>query len=206
MRPLLVVTCLALAAPALAQPFSEPQPLVQPSTIPEARDVAYSGTIRLEVDATDLQRRIYRVVETIPVSRAGPLTLLYPEWLPGNHGPRGPIASLAGLTITAGGRTLPWRRDPRDVYAFHVDVPAGVREIRLAFQHLSPTDPEQGRVTVTPNMLNLQWEKMSLYPAGYFVRNIPVQASVTLPAGWTAATSLDVESRRGNRLAFRPAS
>ena len=206
MRPLLLVSCLALAAPVVAQPFSEPQPLVQPPSIPEARDIAYPGTIRLDVDATDIQRRIYRVVETVPVAGPGPLTLLYPQWLPGNHAPRGPIASLAGLTVTADGRPLPWRRDPRDVFAFHVDVPAGVREIRLAFQHLSPTDPEQGRVTVTPNMLNLQWEKMSLYPAGYFVRNIPVQANVTLPAGWTGATSLDVESRRGNRISYRPVS
>lgn len=203
MRPLLLAAAFILAAPSLAQPISEPQPLDQPPTIPEARDVAFAGTIRLEVDATDVQRRIYRVVETIPVNRPGPLTLLYPQWLPGNHAPRGPIASLAGLTITAGGRPLIWRRDPRDVYAFHVDVPAGVSEIRLAFQHLSPTDPEQGRVAVTPNLLNLQWEKMSLYPAGYFVRNIPVAASVTLPAGWTAATSLDVESRRGTRLDYR---
>lgn len=200
---LLTAAALCLAAPLLAQQTSEPQPLAQAETIPAARDIAFPGTIRLEVDATDLQRRIYRVVETIPVSGPGRLTLLYPQWLPGNHAPRGPIASLAGLEITAGGRTLSWQRDPREVHAFHVDVPAGVRELRLSFQHLSPTDREQGRVTVTPNMLNLQWEKMSLYPAGYFVRNIPVQASVTMPAGWTAATSLDVESRRGDRLVYR---
>ena len=203
MRLLLVAAAFCLAAPLLAQSNSEPQPLAQADTIPAARDVEFPGTIRLEVDATDVQRRIYRVVETIPVPAPGPMTLLYPEWLPGNHAPRGPIASLAGLTISGGGRTLPWRRDPRDVYAFHVDVPAGVRELRVTFQHLSPTDREQGRVTMTPAMLNLQWEKMSLYPAGYFVRNVPVQASVTLPAGWTAATSLDVESRRGNELTYR---
>ena len=201
---LLAATALALAAPLLAQTTSLPQPVVAAETIPPPRDVAYPGTLRLEVDATDIQRRIYRVVETVPVAGPGPLTLLYPQWLPGNHAPRGPIASLAGLTITAGGRTLEWRRDPGDVYAFHVDVPAGVREIRLAFQHLSPTDPDQGRVTVTPNILNLQWEKMSLYPAGHFVRDIPIAASVTLPDGWTAATSLDVASRHGNRLDYRP--
>lgn len=200
---LLAAAILGLAAPLVAQQNSEPQPIAVSETIPAARDVDFPGTIRLEIDATDVQRRIYRVTETIPVSGPGRITLLYPQWLPGNHAPRGPIASIAGLTVTAGSRTLEWRRDPREVYAFHVDVPAGVREMRVAFQHLSPTDREQGRVTMTPAMLNLQWEKMSLYPAGYFVRNIPVQASVSLPEGWSAATSLDVESRRGSRLVYR---
>ena len=129
--------------------------------------------------------------------RPGRLTLLYPQWLPGNHGPSGPIASLAGIRVSAGGRTIPWLRDSSYVYAFHVDVPAGVREIRVEFQHLSPTDSGQGRVTMTPAMLNLQWEKMSLYPAGYFTRGIPIQANVTYPTGWTAASSLDVASRAG---------
>ncbi|MGZ8312628.1 MAG: M61 family metallopeptidase [Allosphingosinicella sp.] len=200
---LLATAALALAAPVLAQQDSAPQPLAATETVPPARDVAFAGTIALEVDATDTGRGIFRVVETIPVARPGRVTLLYPQWLPGNHAPRGPIASIASLEITAGGRRLEWRRDPLDVYAFHVDVPAGVGEIRVAFQHLSPTDSAQGRVTMTPDLLNLQWEKMSLYPAGYFVRNIPVRASVTLPAGWTAATSLDVESRRGDRLEYR---
>ena len=201
---LLAAAVLTLAAPLLAQQISEPQPIAESGRIPTpARDVAYPGTIRLQIDATDVQRRIYRVVETVPVSGPGTIRLLYPQWLPGNHAPRGPIASIAGLNVTAGGRALRWQRDPHEVFAFHVDVPAGVREIVATFQHLSPTESDQGRVTVTPNMLNLQWEKMSLYPAGYFVRNIPVQASVTLPDGWTAATSLDVESRRGNRLVYR---
>ena len=70
---------------------------------------------------------------------------------------------------------------PSYVYAFHVDVPAGVRELRVEFQHLSPTDSGQGRVTMTRAMLNLQWEKMSLYPAGYFTRGISVPGERDLP-------------------------
>jgi len=204
MRVILLAAAVSLAAPALAQiGTARPEPLPMAAAMPAPRDLAYPGTLRLDVDASDTSRGIYRVVETIPVARPGPLTLLYPEWLPGNHGPRGPIASLAGIRITAAGRAMPWRRDPSYVYAFHVDVPAGVRELRVEFQHLSPTDSGQGRVTMTPAMLNLQWEKMSLYPAGYFTRGIPIQASVTYPAGWTAATSLDVASRSGNRLTYR---
>jgi predicted metalloprotease with PDZ domain len=205
MRPFLLATAaLALAVPAIAQVGTAvPQPLPMDEAVPAARDVAYPGTLRLEIDASDTSRGIYRVTETIPVAGPGPLTLLYPQWLPGNHGPSGPIASLAGIRITGGGRPIAWRRDPAYVYAFHVEVPAGVRELRVEFQHLSPTDSGQGRVTMTPAMLNLQWEKMSLYPAGYFTRRIPVSATVNYPAGWTAATSLDVASRSGNRLTYR---
>ena len=199
----LIATSLSLATAAFAQELSRPEPLSIGEAVPAARDTAYPGTLRLEVDATDVQRGIYRVVETIPVERPGTLTLLYPQYLPGNHAPRGPINSIAGINVTGGGRPLVWRRDPRNVFVFHVEVPAGMREVRIAFQHLSPTDSDQGRITMTPNMLNLQWEKMSLYPAGHFVRNIPIAASVTLPAGWTAATSLDVAGRRGDHITYR---
>jgi predicted metalloprotease with PDZ domain len=196
---------LVLAAPAATAQVgvARPQPVPMEEPMLPARDIPYPGTLRLDVDASDTSRGIYRVVETIPVAHPGRLTLLYPQWLPGNHGPSGPISSLAGIRVTANGRPVAWLRDPAYVYAFHVDVPAGVRELRVEFQHLSPTDPGQGRVTMTPAMLNLQWEKMSLYPAGYFTRGIPIQANVTYPAGWQAATSLDVASRAGNRISYR---
>jgi predicted metalloprotease with PDZ domain len=204
MRLVLLAAAACIAMPALAQVGTAiPQPLPMEAAMPAPRDVPYPGTLRLEVDASDTSRGIYRVVETIPVAGPGPLTLLYPEWLPGNHGPRGPINSIAGLRITANGRPVEWQRDSSYVYAFHVDVPEGARSLRVEFQHLSPTDPGQGRVTMTPNMLNLQWEKMSLYPAGYFTRGIPVEAIVAYPAGWSAATSLDVAARAGNRLTYR---
>jgi len=204
MRLVLLAAAAALAFPASAQiGTARPEPLPIAEAMPAPRDVAYPGTLRLEVAASDTSRGVYRVVETIPV-RPGPLTLLYPQWLPGNHGPSGPIASLAGLRITANGRPVEWRRDPGYVYAFHVDVPAGVRELRVEFQHVSPTDGAQGRITMTPVMLNLQWEKMSLYPSGHFTRRITVQANVTYPAGWSAATSLNVASRSGSRLSYAP--
>jgi predicted metalloprotease with PDZ domain len=198
---------LALALPAAAQvENSRPQPQPRTERVPVARDVLYPGTLAIDVDASDTRRGIFRVRQTIPVAGAGPLTLLYPEWLPGDHAPRGPIASIAGLKVSAGGRPLPWRRDPAYVYAFNVEVPAGVTAVDVEFQHLSPTESDQGRVTMTPDMLNLQWEKMTLYPAGYFTRNIPARASVALPAGWTGATSLDVAQRQGGRIVYQPVS
>ena len=131
-------------------------------TIPVARDIPFPGTMQVQVDATDLDQHIFRVRQTIPVPAAGRMTLLMPQWLPGNHAPRGQIEKLAGLVIRAGGQELKWRRDPVDMYAFHVDVPAGVPALDVSFQFLSATQPDQGRVVVTREMLNLQWEAVSL--------------------------------------------
>jgi len=203
----LFLTAAALSATGLAQVAPTlPQPLPINDRIPAARDIAYPGTMTVDVDATDTRRGIFRVKQTVPVAGPGPLTLLLPEWLPGNHAPRGAIANLAGLRISAGGRPVPWQRDPVDVFAFHVDVPAGARQLDLEFQHLSPTQTGQGRIVMTADMLNLQWEKMTFYPAGYFVRNIPVSATVSYPVGWQAATSLDVAQAVGSRVAYRPTS
>src|SRR6476620_2612700 len=175
-----------LAAPALAD-VAAPQ------------DTPYApGTITLQVDATDLGQRIFRVRETIPVA-AGALTLLYPQWLPGNHSPSGPIDKLAGLRITAAGKPLAWKRDPLNVYAFHIDVPEGVSSIQADYQFLTPTEGAQGRVVMTPNMLNLQWNAVVLYPAGHFAHRIQYDASVTYPAGFTAATALDIAQRAASR-------
>src|SRR5213593_3197620 len=94
--------------------------------------------ITLSVDATEAPRKLFHARMTMSVS-PGPLTLVYPEWIPGEHGPTGPIINLAGLKITAGGKPITWRRDDVDMYAFHLDVPAGVRELEMALEFLSPT-------------------------------------------------------------------
>ena len=184
-----------LSSPVLAQAndaptgTSMPQPAPMADTIPAPRDVPYPGTIKLAVDATDTDHGIFRVTETIPV-QPGHLVLLYPKWLPGNHSPTGQISKLAGLTFTANGKTIPWRRDPLDVFAFHLDIPAGVDAIEARFQYLSPTAGDQGRIVMTPIMLNIEWNLVALYPAGHFVRQIMVSPSATYPDGWTSATAL----------------
>ncbi|WP_430418824.1 M61 family metallopeptidase [Phenylobacterium sp.] len=195
---------LAVAMPAIAQPSEGPQPAPMPPAVPTPRDVAYPGVIRLEVDLTDTARRIWRVKETIPVAQAGPLTLLYPQWLPGKHAPRGAIDKLAGLVIKADGKVIPWVRDTVDVYAFHLTVPAGAREITAEFQFLTPTAPNQGRVMVTPEMLNLQWEAVALYPAGHFSRRVMVEPRIKLPAGWGYGIALDTVSREADSVRFKP--
>jgi len=178
------------------------QASAQTSQTPAPKDVDYPGTVKLEVDATDTLRRVFRVRETIPV-QPGPVTLLYPEWIPGNHRPSGQIEKLAGLVITANGKRLEWTRDQYDVYAFKVEVPQGVTELVAEFQYLSPLAPAQGRVVMTPSMLNLQWNLTTLYPAGYYASRIPVQATVKLPPGWSYATALETDSKQGDTVNFR---
>ncbi len=192
-RTLTLALLATAAVPALAQVppgNSAPQPVPIVDTIPVAADTPYPGVIRLDVDATETQRGIFRVKETLPVAKAGPLTLLYPEWLPGNHSPTGQIEKLAGLVVRANGRVLPWTRDTVDVYAFHIDVPEGAKQVDIELQFLSATAGNQGRIVTTPDLMSLQFNSMSLYPAGYFVRDIPVDAKVTYPAGFTAVSAI----------------
>jgi predicted metalloprotease with PDZ domain len=175
------------------------------ASVPAPRDLGYPGTLQLSVDATDIEHRLFRVRESLPV-QPGPLTLLYPKWLPGNHAPTGPIEALAGLVISAGGRTLEWQRDPIDMYAFHVEVPRGSTRLEIAFQFASAATVAQGRRVMTPDLLGLQWEKTLLYPAGYYARGIAVAAELTLPAGWSYASALREHSREGAMVRFATVS
>ena len=196
MRPALLALLACVALPAFAQ-NSQPE---APVPVPEQavpRDTPYPGTIALEVDATNTAQGIFRIKQTIPVAAPGTLTLRYPQWLPGNHAPTGPIGAMAGLRIRAGGQPVAWKRNPTDMYAFDVAVPAGANAIEVAFDFLSPTGGAPGRTVMTPDMLNLQWEKAALYPAGHFTRAIRIQPTVTLPAGWTGVSALDGEPRQG---------
>src|SRR5579883_1595710 len=101
--------------------------------------VLAQNAITIHVDATDAPRRVFHVRETIPV-KPGPFTLLYPQWIPGEHMPDGPIAQLVALEIQAGGHALAWKRDSVNMFAFHVDVPQGASALDVAFDFLSPPD------------------------------------------------------------------
>jgi predicted metalloprotease with PDZ domain len=174
-------------------------------TIPVTRDMAYPGIVELRVDATDVARGIFQVSETIPV-KAGPLVLLYPAWLPGDHAPQGAIDKVAGLKVTAQGAPIAWRRDTVDVHAFHLIVPVGVTSINATFQFLSATSTDQGPVVMTPNILALEWISALLYPAGYYVRQIMVEPTMVVPAGWAAATALRTNDNttKGGTIRYHP--
>lgn len=183
-----------LAVPAAAQPAPRSLPVAAPlvRSVPDAQDKPWPGTLAIEIDATDTARGLYRVTETIPVAPGTRrLTLLLPEWHPGKHAPAGTMAEIVDLRFFAGDSLLTWERDPLETFAFHVDVPEGARAVTARFLHTSPLQPSEGRVTMSPELLNLQWTAMTLYPAGHYVRQIRVKPTVTVPAGWSVFTALD---------------
>ncbi|MDB5917741.1 MAG: peptidase [Massilia sp.] len=171
--------------------------------VPPVLDQPYPGTIVLKVDATNLSQQIFRMKMSIPVS-PGALTLLYPQWLPGNHGPSGPLTQLAGLKFSGNGKPIDWVRDPVQVHAFHLTVPAGVSTLEAEYQFLSPLDTAQGRITMTNDILGVQWPSVTLYPAGYNSRRITVQPSLLLPDGWQYGSALETAARNGNEVVFKP--
>jgi predicted metalloprotease with PDZ domain len=173
--------------------------------IPAPRDMPYPGLIRLQVDATDLDHRVFHVKQQLPV-RPGRLSLLFPRFLPGTHGPYGQVERLAGLKVLAAAKPLPWVRDTVDPHAFHVDVAPGITELELQFQYLSALDKNSGRVVMTREMLNLQWNSVLLYPAGHHASAIQVQASVSLPPGWSQASALRVAREGGAQIEFQAVS
>ena len=200
---LLLSSCLASGAIAQILPQnSKPSATPKIDTIGVPRDVAYPGTLQLTVDASDVTRAIFKVHEHVPVEAAGDFVMLYPKWLPGNHSPSGQINKVAGFRASANGRELKWVRDNLDVYAFHIEVPQGVSAIDIDFQYLSPTANNQGRVVATPDLASIEWIANSMYPAGYYVRDIPIQASVIIPSGWHVATALRPGGQTADRLDY----
>ena len=169
---------------------------------------AAAPPITLDVDASHAVQGILFVHEIIPVLGGGPLTLVYPKWIPGEHAPNGPIANVAGLTIRAGGATLPWRRDPVDLYAFHVDVPAGARSLDVAFEYLGAQTGENSRARLsTPTIFTLAWNKVVLTPSTQDYSLVRIAPSLRLPsAQWKYATGLETESAKDGELRFKPVS
>ena len=201
---LFLSSCLAGAAAAQIVPplNSKPEAYAKPIRVPAARDVPYPGTVELTIDATDVTRGIFRIHQRVPVAAAGDLVLLYPKWVPGGHSPRNEVKNVAGIKFSANGRVLRWMRDPIDVYAFHVDVPQGVSSVDVDFQFVSSTADNQGRTVMTPELSSIQPLSLSMYPAGYYVRQIPVKPTVIVPNGWKVATALRPAAQNGLRYDY----
>jgi hypothetical protein len=137
-------------------------------------------TITLAVDASNAPRKVFHAQLRIP-AKSGTLTLYYPKWLPGEHGPTGPITDLTGLKFTAGGKTLKWRRDLLDGFTFHVEVPAGEHEIAADLDYASPAAYEPGyssSMSATEKLYVLSWNTLLLYPAGYTSDQLTFSASM----------------------------
>jgi len=203
-RAALTLLLAATATAAFAQANnSKPQPVPIVDTIPAAADTPYPGTMTIDIDATDTRRGIFSIRQTIPVAKTGDFVILFPKWVPGGHTPRNEIEKMVGLTVTGGGKPIPWTRDTVDMYAFHLDIPKGVKSIEVRFQYATATKADQGRTMVTANMMSLEPIVTSLYPAGYFARQIPVRLTVKYPDGWSAASALNAKVA-GSTYTYEP--
>jgi predicted metalloprotease with PDZ domain len=166
-----------------------------------------TGLIKLHVDETDAPRKLLRATIEMPVA-PGPLTLLYPKWIPGEHSPTGPIDNFAGLVITANGQLLAWQRDDVNMFAFHITVPQGAStlEIKCDFLATAAASGFSAGASTSANLAMLSWNEVVLYPQGPSQSEIKVQPSVTLPAGWKYGTALTRTGGSGDTVTFAPVS
>jgi predicted metalloprotease with PDZ domain len=164
------------------------------------------NAVKLRVDATDAPRRLFHVQMSMP-AKAGAMTLLYPEWIPGEHGPTGPIANLVSLRVQGGGKTIPWKRDSVNMYAFHLDVPAGVQTLDVGFDFIAPPDAEgfSSGASTTSELAVINWNQVLLYPEGASADDYQLQATLKVPSGWRYGTALPIQRESGNEIEFKPA-
>lgn len=163
--------------------------------------------IKLTLDLTDAPRKILHGHLIIPVE-PGPLTLVYPEWIPGEHSPTGPIDNFAGLVLTANGQTIPWQRDDVNMFAFHLTVPPGVTSLEASVDFLA-TAPASGfsaGASTSPNLAVVSWNEVALYPAGTPAAEVKFATSVKVPEGWKLGTALTQSGVAGMTSQFETVS
>ena len=156
--------------------------------------------ISVTVDATGIQQRLLHTRLIIPV-KPGPVTLYYPKWIPGEHGPDGPIANVTGLKFEADGKTIPWQRDLLDVFTFHVEVPRGVGHLIASYDYIEPDG-----VSVSDKLVVLEWNEVLLYPADVPAEKLTYEAKLVMPERWRFGTALPVDKESGNQVSFKPIS
>lgn len=161
----------------------------------------------VEVDAREAPRGIERVHLVLPV-KPGKLTLLYPKWLPGEHSPDGPIAGLSGLKFSSNGQSIAWQRDADNMYAFHLNVPAGSSTLDVAFEVDAVRDASNNNAerTSTESLAIILWNQLVLYPAGVQSDDLQYKARLRLPAGWSFGTALPPLNTAGDSTQFAEVS
>ncbi|HTV09404.1 MAG TPA: hypothetical protein VMD97_10210 [Candidatus Aquilonibacter sp.] len=156
-----------------------------------------SAPLTLAVDLTDAPRKILHARETMPV-QPGPMTLVYPEWIRGEHAPDGPVIDQAGFIITTpSGQRVKWERDPDDMYAYHITVPAGTTQLDIKMDFLATAGATgfSSGASTSANLAMLSWNELLVYPAGAKVADVMVTPSITTPEGWKFGTALEPASK-----------
>lgn len=196
----MVLACsILMVGTAAAQVGSGPTAAPMPPALPAPLDRQFHGTIELAINATDTNHQIFSVHETIPVQASGDTVLLYPEWETASHAPTATEVELAGLMVHIDDKSSDWTRDPVDMHAIHVIVPRGARTITLDFQFLANAQAHLLR----PDMVIVPWQRVLLYPAGWYVRDISVAATLALPQGLTPFTALASHPNADGTLGFQ---
>ena len=149
--------------------------------------------ITLAVDLTDAPRKILHAEETVAV-KPGPMTLVYPKWIPGEHGPTGPIDNQAGFVITTGsGERVKWERDDVDMYSYRITVPSGATELKIKMDFLA-TAPNTGfsaGASTSANLALLSWNSVLVYPADAKASEVMFTPSLTVADNWKFGTALE---------------
>lgn len=169
---------------------------------------AQAPTMTLAVDLTDAPRRVLHATETLTV-QPGPLTVVYPKWIPGEHMPSGPIENQAGFIITTPkGERVKWERDLVDMFAYHLTVPAGVTTLNIKMDFLAATSGSfTAGGSTSANLALLSWNTLLVYPQHVSPAEIMVTPSITVPASWKFGTALDPASNPTKpEVKFQPVS
>lgn len=177
--------------------------LLGPTVLPPSA----AGQIQLAVDASEVTRRIVHA-ELIYPAKPGAMRLVYPKWIPGEHGPTGPIAELTGLKFTVDGKVIPWQRDAVDMFAFEIQVPAGASRVTAVLDLVGIDDGQVFHLgySTTSQLSVINWNQVLLYPPGEHSDKMMFSAAIRLPAGWKFSTALPVEGQNGNSVTFKTVS
>ncbi len=125
------------------------------------------------------------------------MTLVYPEWIPGEHGPTGPVVDQAGFVITTqSGERVKWERDPVNMYAYHITVPQGATLLHIKMDFLATASAEgfSAGASTSANLVLLSWNELVVYPTGTNAGEIMVTPSLKVPEGWKYGTALESTS------------
>ncbi|KAI9150858.1 peptidase m61 domain containing protein [Paramyrothecium foliicola] len=139
--------------------------------------------IQILVDLREARRGLIHVEVELPVQSATVATFTTPLWIQESHRDNGPVSNIAGLYFSSRGKSLRWRRNPKVASEFSVEVPPETETVHGVFDAIVTRK-------VTRRLVMLGWESVLLYPSHRDIRKLPIQARVTVPAGWAVGTAL----------------
>ena len=181
--------------------------LMLAATLACAFSSAQAADLTVRVDAREVARKHVHTDLSLAV-KPGPLTLVFPAWIPGEHGPTGPIDTLVGMVIRANGQTLTWQRDPLDVFAISIEVPAGASRVEIALESGLPVDEGSftGGPTSSAQLAVISWNEFVLLPKGVDADTISTEATVLAPKDWQLAGALAMHALPDGAMQLEAAS